>query len=148
MKEFKVGDKCVVEYTVTEIVEEDVYPINCRNENGKSRTFTRDGVVYLNGKNVPILKHIEDITPKPEFPKWMMVSQDSITDENKGNKRFVVYRDETGYISIFNGNTKCSHGCCSWGYAKEIEPENNKLQELEEKYKELGQEIEKLKNKQ
>lgn len=144
MREFKVGDKCVVEYTVTEIFEKDEYPIHCRDGNGKLRTFTREGIVYLNGRNTPILKHTEDITPKSEFPKWMMVSD----NEKTWLEKYVIYKDAYTIITCCVHETTTKLGIMTWKYAKEIEPENNKLQELEEKYKELGQEIEKLKNKQ
>ena len=142
MKEFKVGDKCVVEYTVTEMTEEH-YPIKCKTKNEIEESFTNDGL-YIIGDAIPALKHIEDIIPKPEFPKWMMVKID-----NKWVKRKVIYKDEFGYAFITTGNETldCSTAC-SCKLAKEIEPENNKLQELEKKHKELGQEIEKLKNKQ
>ena len=146
MKEFKVGDKCYREYTAKEIVDDILndYPVILESLNGSIITCTEEGKVHVDDKNIS-LKHIEDITPKPEFPKWMMVKT-GVTWE----KRKVISKDDTGYCYIMYGKDEISAGIgvVSLSSVKEIEPENNKLQELEEKYKELGKEIEKLKNKQ
>ena len=143
MKEFKVGDKCVIEYTVTNIKDDHrEYPIKCIDSSGNSEIFTNEGKILSHNKSA-VLKHIEDITPKPELPKWMMVSNDG----KEWNKRFVVYKDSHAVVTCYSGETSTTNGVVRWKYAKEIEPENIKLQELEIKYKELGEEIEKLKNK-
>ena len=142
-REFKVGDKCVVEYTVAEIDTTGswTYPIECIDNNGRRRTFTKEGVYSLDRANKPSLKHIEDIAPKPEFPKWMMV----VTGDGY-KKRFVIYKDESGFVFVSQEGSYVNNGISWTSSAKEIEPENNKLQELEKKHKELGLEIEKLKN--
>lgn len=143
MKKFKVGDKCYTECTVTEIKNGLFdYPIVVEFANKERFTFTINGKYYTRD-NMQTLKHIEDIIPKPEFPKWMMVKMD-----DKWVRRKVIYKDEFGYAFITSGGeTLENNAVFSCKLAKEIEPENIKLQELEIKYKELGEEIEKLKNK-
>ena len=140
-KGFKVGDKCYVEYTVTGIVDSDIYPVIAVSRNGEDSSFTCDGRLYEEDK-IPILKHIEELQ-KSSYPKWMMVSTNPITDENKGEKRFVLYKDETGVIAIDSGNDKCEYGACHWEYSKDIE-KNNELEELKKAYVELGEKIKQL----
>lgn len=142
MKEFKVGDKVYVECNVVSVNVNENYPILVSTEGGMQLSFTKDGR-FEKSDSISVLKHIEDITPKPELPKWMMVFTGS-----EWLKRKVIYKDEFGYVFICNeAETLEYDNVNSCKYAKEIEPENTKLQELEIKYKELGEEIEKLKNK-
>ena len=142
MKEFKVGDRCYIELTIKEIRKDSLYPIIAQMDDviNVKILFTSDGK-YNKNSIKPILKHIEDITPKPELPKWMMVSDDG----KEWNKRFVVYKDSHAVVTCYSGEISTMTGVVRWKYAKEIESENTKLQELEIKYKELGEEIEKLK---
>ena len=142
MKEFKVGDKVYVECSVINTNNGHIYPIIVSTEEDIKLSFTKDGRLQ-NSDSISVLKHIEDITPKPELPKWMMVSDDG----KEWNKRFVVYKDSHAVVTCYSGETSTTNGVVRWKYAKEIESENTKLQELEIKYKELGEEIEKLKNK-
>lgn len=154
MKEFKVGDKCYIECTVTEIKNGLFdYPIVVEFANKERFTFTINGKYYTRD-NMQTLKHIEDIIPNPEFPKWMMVSHNNCN----WHKRFVLCKalhksislecakseKDKEYVEYLNGDYSKLE-LTAWKYAKEIEPENTKLQELEIKYKELGEEIEKLK---
>lgn len=137
-REFKIGDKCVVEYTVTEIFEKDEYPIHCRDVNGKLRTFSREGIVYLNGRNTPILKYIEDINQNSEYPKWMMVSN-HITSATV--KRFVIGTILNKYVAlndsvsensinykkyVENPNDNSIH-LTVWDYAEEIEGKSSTI---------------------
>jgi len=142
MKEFKVGDKVYVECSVINTNNGHIYPIIASTEEDMKLSFTKDGR-FQNSDSISVLKHIEDITPKPELPKWMMVSDDG----KEWDKRFVVYKDSHAVVTCYSGETSTMTGVVGWKYAKEIEPENTKLQELEIKYKELSEEIEKLKNK-
>ena len=129
-REFKVGDKCIVEYTVKNIAKEERYPIHCEDVNGVERTFTRNGIVYLNGINNIMLKHIEDIIPKTEeFPKWMMVSN----NRKEWFERYVIGMYEGQYIAstIVNRDAPIStnNTLYLWDYAKEIE--ESKEEEVE-----------------
>lgn len=142
MKEFKIGDKVYIECNVVSINVNENYPILVSTEGGMQLSFTKDGR-FEKSDSISVLKHIEDITPKPELPKWMMVSDDG----KEWDKRFVVYKDSHAVVTCYSGETSTTNGVVRWKYAKEIEPENTKLQKLEIKYKELGEEIEKLKNK-
>ena len=146
MKEFKENDECFIKCKISKITEiGNLYPIEIEiNGWDEPINFTSDGR-YSNEDNDKSLFHTEDIIPKPEFPKWMMVKT-GVTWE----KRMVIAKDNTGYCYIMYGKDEISAGIgvASLSSVEEIEPENNKPQELEEKYKELGKEIEKLKNKQ
>lgn len=145
MKEFKVGDKCYVEYTVTEIDKTNTlaYPVTCVDISGRRETFTSKGIALLGGSGISVLKHIEDIIPKPEFPKWMMVSDDG----KEWWKRFVLYGDKTGFISVVDGYDKCYNGTRFWKHSKEIESENTLKEELLQKAQELIDVANELKNK-
>ena len=147
MKEFKENDECFIKCKISKITAIDnLYPIEIEiNGWDEPINFTSDGRYSNEDSNKSLFK-VEDIIPKTEeFPKWMMVKT-GVTWE----KRKVISKDDTGYCYIMYGKDEISAGIgvVSLSSVKEIEPENNKLQELEEKYKELGQEIEKLKNKQ
>ena len=145
MKEFKENDECFIKCKIGEISKDNDYPIGIEiNGWDEPINFTSDGKYSCEDNNKSLF-HIEDIIPKPEFPKWMMVKT-GVTWE----KRKVISKDDTGYCYIMYGKDEISAGIgvASLSSVEEIEPENNKLQELEEKYKELGKEIEKLKNKQ
>ena len=131
MKEFKKGDKCYIELEVIEYNnDEEEYPIICVNENGEEDWFTETGKHYM-GDKVSILKHIEDLQPKNEFPKEMEVSDDGIN----WDVRKVVYMHETGHcIALFKHD---GLGCNWWSFCREIQPEykeetinKSKVQEL------------------
>lgn len=146
MKEFKENDECFIKCKISKITgRDDLHPIEIEiNGWDETISFTSDGRYSCEDNNKSLF-HIEDMALKPEFPKWMMVKT-GVTWE----KRNVIAKDDTGYCYIMYGKDEISAGIgvVSLSSVKEIEPENNKLQELEEKYKKLSQEIEKLKNKQ
>ena len=141
-KEFKVGDKVYVECSVINTNNEHIYPIITSTEEGNLLSFTKDGR-FMKSNSIPVLKHIEDIIPKPELPKWMMVSDDS----KEWNKRFVVYNDSHTVVACCNGKTSTVHGVVMWKYVKEIESENTLKEELLQKAQELIDVANELKNK-
>ena len=95
------------------------------------------------------ISHFYTLYPKQNYPKVMMVSMYPITKTNPGKPR-VVFMEKCGkYIAWYGAKTieeaETALGTTSWRYAKDIEPENPKKQELLAKANELIKKAEELK---
>lgn len=120
-REFKVGDKVYIECNVVSVNVNENYPILVSTEGGMQLSFTKDGR-FEKSDSISVLKHIEDINLKSEYPKWMMVKID-----DKWVKRKVIYKDDFGYAFITSfGKTLEYNTVCSCKLAKEIESKESK----------------------
>ena len=98
-KEFEVGDKVVIEGKIiynnqkrgdypigVQIGDDDFHPVS----------FNEDGRYKVSDNEISLF-HAED-NKKPEYPKWMMVSNDNIN----WCKRYVIAKHDNIYIVIEN----------------------------------------------
>ena len=86
---------------------------------------------------------------KDNYPKVMMVSDYPITKTNPGTPR-VVFMEKCGRYIAWDGATTLKEAettiaTTSWKYAKDVEPENPKKQELLAKADKLIKKAEELK---
>ena len=123
--EFKVGDKVALIATVTEIDYTTNYKILAVVNNENFINFTVDGRynIYDEEQNV---FHLEDLQSKPEFPKWMMVSEKENYDLKK---RYVIIKYPNGkYVAVANAindfELLTSNSSWEWNYAIDIPEES------------------------
>ena len=116
MKEFKKGDTVALLFEVLDCNGRSTDPIRLK------RLGDNDihAVEYSVGDYCQNVFHIEDIAPKPEFPKWMMVGDNAIMDN-----LYVIARHPNGtYIAIADAKTDSqlltSDGTRCWKYAIDI----------------------------
>ena len=103
-------------------------------------------IEIINDENI---SHFYTLYPKQNYPKVMMVSKDPITEANPGTTR-VVFMEKCGKFLAWNDVSTLEEAetvtnTTSWTYAKDIEPENPKKQELLAKADELIKKAEELK---
>jgi hypothetical protein len=141
-KKFKVGDSVAILAKVVKIIENNDYPIRMQIGGTVSGySCTKNGEVTI-GNYKPNVVHLEDLQPKSEFPKWMIVSGYS-PYEPASFKRYVIGNVGNVYIAINyaedenheyykeyhrdskNGNYTIS----TWKYAKDIEKEIKNVEE-------------------
>ena len=127
-KEFKVGDICYIPVTIISINNGNrIYKINAKINGGSTMCFTEDGK-FLKDYTESSLFHIEDLQPKSEYPKLMIVSDDLIDGKNKDiRKRVVFMKKNDRYIAWSDADTiekaEKTLSTCSWKYAKDIPKE-------------------------
>ena len=120
------------------------------SDGGFSWRITNEGhdfwIEIINNGNI---SHFYTLYPKQNYPKVMMVSSAPITETNPGTPR-VVFMEKCGrYIAwgivdtLEKAETVIS--TAAWEYAKDVEPENPKKQELLAKADELIKKAEELK---
>ena len=150
MKEIKEGDKIYREYTITNIRNDSILDLLCENNTIGGCTIGGCTIGGNSYKYSPIQIYFtkeelkEKLNLKPEYPKWMMVSDDNINF----CKRYVVAKHNDNYISIEiacnNEQLKNHENSWDWKYAKDIEEESTQKQELLTKADELIKQSEEL----
>lgn len=143
-KEFKVGDKVYVEGVIKYIDNDPHYPIDVEYPKGRIDSFTIDG--RFGEEEAIILKHIEEL-PKPEYPKWMFVSNIDANCKTKSFARYVKLFHNNRYYAVRNAFNEemllkeTTSDLKQWIFANDIVEEKPKVQIKEDVIKKEIEEI-------